>query len=59
LQCEIPTVNIVVYDLYVFSLWSCFYILQGQVKALEFHPSAQVALTGGLNNTLSLFQVSD
>ncbi|KAH3891965.1 U3 small nucleolar RNA-associated protein 18 homolog isoform X2 [Dreissena polymorpha] len=27
------------------------------VKALEFHPSAQVALTGGANNTLTLFQV--
>lgn len=33
------------------------YIFQGPVKSLEFHPSAQVALTAGLNNTLSLFQV--
>lgn len=31
--------------------------LQSKVKALEFHPSAQVALTGGTSNTLSLFQI--
>lgn len=33
------------------------YPLKGKLKALEFHPSAQVALTGGMNNTLALFQV--
>ncbi|WAR02891.1 UTP18-like protein [Mya arenaria] len=31
--------------------------MKGGVQALEFHPSAQVALTGGSNNTLTLFQV--
>lgn len=31
--------------------------LKGKLKALQFHPIAQVALTGGMNGTLSLFQV--
>lgn len=30
---------------------------RGKLTALQFHPSAQVAVTGGLNNTLTLFQV--
>merc|ERR1712137_747449 len=33
------------------------YPLKSRVSALEFHPSAQVALVGGLNNTVALFQV--
>ena len=28
------------------------------MKCVEFHPSAQVALTAGMDSTLSLFQVN-
>ena len=38
-------------------MMALFSLFQSRVKALEFHPSAQVALTGGMNNTLTLFQV--
>lgn len=33
------------------------YPAQGKLTSVEFHPSAQVILTAGMNQTLSLFQV--
>ncbi len=32
-------------------------MFQSKLRAVEFHPSAQVVLTAGMNQTLSLFQV--
>lgn len=34
-----------------------FYVFQSKLKSVEFHPTAQVILTAGMNYTLSLFQV--
>lgn len=42
---------------YIFVLMN-FITLQARLKCVEFHPSARVMLTAGLNQKLTLFQVS-